>query len=350
MDEDHPRNKERKLTEVFEYWLKNGKGISWVAIFEALKAIPSERHILNKIVHDLSQTPNIPVPFSLKELTIKEKDALAPNIPVPFSLKELTIKEKDALALSLDEIQEDFASLVADIQEALERKIKFANLKRFVRNYFQDTLKLQRDPKTIDELFYALEEHYCFMNYKPLTKVVDKFVKVTMKGRMEEYSKKLENWLKSTTVQEFQAAVDKAVNLEPSSNQCRIVLKLEGEWMKNTVKNLWKLLKYLFGEMSSTFTRIIIREGSVLVMLLAPQSEMLFLLTQASRKYREMPYLGIQCIQVGNLCFYSKRFCYFSFELCLLATLGLEETPTDLLQCLLEVGLDPNAIYKGQHH
>ena len=171
-----------------------------------------------------------------------------PNIPVPFSLKELTIKEKDALALSLDKIQEDFASLVTDIQEALERKIELANLKRFVRNYFQDTLKLQRDPKTIDELFYALEEHYCFMNYKPLTKVVDKFVKVTMKGRMEEYSKKLENWLKSTTVQEFQAAVDKAVNPEPSSNQCLIVLKLEGEWMKITVKNLWKLLKYLFGK------------------------------------------------------------------------------------------------------
>ena len=87
-------------------------------------------------------------------------------------------------------------------------------------------------------------------------------------------------------------------------------------------------------------------------MLLAPQSEMLFLLTQASRKYREMLYLGIQCIQVVNLCFYSKRFCYFSFELCLLATLELEEMPTDLLQCLLEVGLDPNAsLYtRAKHH
>ena len=68
LDEDHPRNKERKLTEVFEYWLKDGKDVSWVAIFEALKAIPSEKHILNKIVHDLSQTPQYTCTFFIERI------------------------------------------------------------------------------------------------------------------------------------------------------------------------------------------------------------------------------------------------------------------------------------------
>uniref|UniRef100_A0A1X7TCE2 Uncharacterized protein n=1 Tax=Amphimedon queenslandica TaxID=400682 RepID=A0A1X7TCE2_AMPQE len=56
-----------------------------------------------------------------------------------------------------------------------------------------------------------------------------------MEKDMEKYREAQMNWLESTTIKEFKEAVEKAASTEavnPSPNQCLIVLRLEGEWLK----------------------------------------------------------------------------------------------------------------------
>ena len=183
------------------------------------------------------------------------------------------------------------------------------------------------------------------MSYKILKLIVREFLKEAMGERMEKYGNELSNWLESTTVQEFKAAVEKAANpekVDQSPSQCPIVLRLEGEWLRVTLKSLWKLLEYLFGKKSSILTRIRIDEGSVLVHLFAPQSEMLPLLALSSKKYEETAYLGIRSIQVGGLCFSASFFGNaFTFETSLTVAIQ-NKCPPALIRFLLEIGTDPN--------
>ena len=305
------------------------------------------------------KTQSSEVIAALRDLYMKDKEPPVTIIQEshlvlspPVSVAELTIKVQDEIAQSLDKIKEEFACLVMDIQDALEDEAKIDRLIRFLKLYLGDTFKPHCDPcRNIEDIFNGLEEHYCFINYKILRVLAGKFVhnKTTL-FLMKEYGRELNEWLESTTIQQFKAAVEKAVHpvsTDPSPNQCPVVLRLEGEWMKITIKNLWKLLEYFFGENSSIFTRIRIRKGSVIIEMAAPQSEILSILTFASRKCTEMRYLGILSVQVGCVLFHAQMLSFyfpdpFTFELGLSAAIVFNRSPA-LIECLLEIGADPNA-------
>lgn len=283
-----------------------------------------------------------------------EEPAADPHINLvvtpPAPPREIAVCVQEEIAQSLDKIKGEFASLVMDIRDALEYEVKLDRLTCYLKLFLQDTFKPRHDPcRNIDEVFDGLEEHYCFINYKILRIVVEKFIcnKATPSA-IKDYDSELNKWLESTTVQEFKAAVEIAatpVPTDPSPNQCPVVLRLEGEWMKITIKNLKRLLKYLFRKKSSILTNLIIKEGSVLIRMAAPRSEILSLLTLASRKYEEMPYLGIISVQVGSLILCAqKKFPYpFTFELGLSAAIVCSHCNPALIDHLLKLGANPNA-------
>ena len=318
LDEEHPRSVSRKLTEVVHYWLEHDPEASWDKVIEALRAIPQEKHVLDIVLNKF--VPKGP--------------------PTAMPVKVLSLQESDKLALTLDEIQTKFAGLVTDIQNALEKESEFKTIYRFITNFLQDTFQPKRDPEDITQLFICLQSHYCFMNYKILKKIVYQFVKDRMGRDLNKYDKDVRKWLQSTTVQEFKAAIEKAAKATAGADQlsdlCIVQLKLEGEWFKVTIKNLWKLLKYIFGEKSSIFTRITIDEGSVIVQMVAPRSEILSLITLASRKHKEMEFIGIIYIQVENLVLPGYSFTEFSFHQALISSFQQRCSP-QLIEFMLKL-------------
>lgn len=319
-----------RVMHLLAYWVEDDDNVSWSRVIEALKEIPGEKHLAENVSEAYGQT-----------------QALESSTDV---VQIIPLKEDEELAHTLEEIRLKFTRLVLNIEKTLKKEVEkkeidFDDALSFVCTYLHLTLEPQ--PENTRQLFSRLQPHYCFMSYKILKLIVLEFVEVTMGRRMEKYGNELSNWLESTTVQEFKVAVEKAANpetVDPSPNQCPIVLRLEGEWLEVTLKSLWKLLEYLFGKKSSILTRIRIEKGSVLVYLFAPQSEMLSLLALSSKKYEEMVSLGIKSIEVGGLCFtsiYSTFDIPFTFETSLGAAIQNKCQPA-LIRFLLEIETDPN--------
>ena len=322
-------NIQSRVMYLLDYWVENDDKVSWSRVIEALKAIPEEEHLAENVSKTYGQTQALESSTDVAQIILKEDEEL------PRTLEEIRLK---------------FTRLVLSIEKMLKKEVDFDDVLSFVCIYLHLTFEPQ--PENTRQLFSRLQPHYCFMSYKILKLIVLEFVEEAMGGHMEKYGNELSNWLESTTVQEFKAAVEKAANQEtvdPSPSQCPIVLRLEGEWLEVTLKSLWKLLEYLFGKKSSILTRIKIDEGSVLVYLFAPQSEMLSLLALSSKKYEEMVILGIKSIEVGGLCFtsiYNTFDIPFTFETSLCVAIQ-NRCHSALIRFLLEIGTDPNGDNPG---
>ena len=315
---------------IIEYSLKNNKIQSMGEAYSALTHLSDEK--------DVDTIMSIPEYFNAStDLVVTH------SLPAP---RKITVHVQKEIAKSLDELKRNFASLVMDIQDALRNEVKLDSLVCFLELYLEDTFKPPDPCRNIKDVFAGLE--YCFINYEILQEIVDKFIcnKATTFA-IKDYGEELKKWLESTTVQKFKAAVEKAatpVSTDPSPNHCLVVLRLEDEWKAISIKNLKRLLKYIFRDKSSILTKISVDEGSVLIRMSAPRSEMLSLLTLASRKYKEMVFLGIISVQVGSLQIREqKSFAYpFTFELGLSAGIVYSCSPA-LVECLLKLGANPNA-------
>ncbi|XP_011406422.1 PREDICTED: ankyrin-1-like [Amphimedon queenslandica] len=286
-----------RLVYLFEYLVNEVEDLSWEKIIGTLEAIPEE-----------------------KELTEK------------LSKKYFPAK---------------FSRLVSNMEENLQ-KADFDDIFFFTTDYLQVTFK--PPPVNIRDLFKCMQPYYCFMSYKILKVIASKFVENTMKRDMEKYDEVLTKWLKSTTIKEFKETV-KNVSIteavDPSPNQCLVVLRLEGEWLKVTLNNLWKLLEYLFGKESLILTRLRVKEGSrmVLVCLFAPQSKILPLLSSSSILLRsgQVSYLGVLSIQFGNIFLSIPQDEKYSFTFESSLTNAVKSNGSlQSIRFLLDLGADPN--------
>ena len=310
------------VLHLLDYLVNHIKDLSWKKVIEALEKIPKEKDLAEKL----------------------SKIHLQPQV-VNSHQKIISLKDKDDFSLEFNSLIMKFARLVLNIKKTLKNEADFDDVLSFAT-----TLQVVSNPPPVNirELFDHLQPHYCFMKYKILEVIVFEFIKKTMEKDMEKYREALTKWQESTTIQKFKEAVQKAANTEsvnPSPNQCLIVLKLEGEWLKVTLNHLWKLLEYLFGKESSIFTRLRIKEGSVLVCLFAPQSEILSLLMLASKRHYELVCFGIQSIQFGNILLFAPQLdindsSIYKFEIGL--KIAIELNNALVTQWFLDLGVDPN--------
>ena len=315
-----------RVVYVLNYLIDHVKDLSWKKLIEALENIPKEKDLAEKL----------------------SKIHLQPQVVISHQ-KIISLKEEGMFAVTFDGILINFASLVFNIEKALKIEADFDDVLSFATNYLRDRFEPQ--PLNIRQLFNCLQPYYCFMSYKILKVIVSVFVKEKMQNNMENYHMALTEWLESTTIKEFKEAVEKAASTEavnPSPNQCLIVLRLEGEWLKAaTLDQLWKLLEHLFGKESSILTRLMIKEGSVLVCLFAPRSETLSLLTLCSKKYNELVFLSIRSIQFGNILLSASYDIWnnpFRLDLHLIETIksfNIHKS-LSLIKRILDAGADPN--------
>uniref|UniRef100_A0A1X7VS12 Protein cereblon n=1 Tax=Amphimedon queenslandica TaxID=400682 RepID=A0A1X7VS12_AMPQE len=173
------------VLHLLDHLVTHVQDLSWKKIIEALEKVPKEKDLAEK----------------LSKIHLQPRVVDSPHI------------------ISLTE---DFAHKFNGI------------LIMFASNYLRDRFEPQ--PLSIRQLFNCLQPYYCFMSYKLLKVIVSEFVENVMEEDMKKYNKALTKWLKSTTIQQFKEGVEKAASTEaidPSPNQCLIVLRLESE-LENT--------------------------------------------------------------------------------------------------------------------
>ena len=168
----------------------------------------------------------------------------------PQSIKVLDVREMRKVVCMLDDIQAKFALLVTELQESLEKETSLKKVCSFVCHYLHNTYVPQHDPESFKQLLVSLQPHYYSLYYHILSIIVRLFVNKAMEGYMEEYRMTLEDWLESNTILEFKSTVANAVEsveADPTTGQCLVILKMHHGWLSVTMKNLQKLLTYLFG-------------------------------------------------------------------------------------------------------
>ena len=337
IEAEHSINLHRRKADLYDYWLKNEHQPTWYKVCDVLMKLEKEEDVLKDVLDNV-------FPLASSRITV-----FSHPFPPPPPPPELTILHQGNVARSLTEIQKKFARLVSDIQEALENR-PFVKIKRFISGFLHTTLKFDKTPHDLDELFDQLKPHYCFMSYELLREVVEEFVKESMDVCITEYTTQLEEWLQSTTVVEFKTAVENQLEQvtqlgDPLCPVVPVVLKLEGPWMEVMVSNLWKLLKYIFHDKSSVLTHIRIERGSVIVRLLAPQSELLPLLSLASNKRLELALLGIVSVQIGTVkmkLLEDAQILQISFGFTMSFHMAVAACSLSLVHFLLELGINPN--------
>ena len=312
----HQENVKRAIEEALEYWVEKDKNPTIDKIIEAWGEI------------------NVDVAMILSKF----------HLGVPY-LQEVTVTNKDEVIKSLAHIQKEFTYLIMDLKGALKEEANFERLIEFVKIYLDDTFTPQNDLANVDDLFEALKQYYCFMNYEILEVIGIEFAYTLVGFNLKCYEDDLNRFLDSTAVKDLKTKIEKKYD-DMTVDQCHVVIRLDGKWLEVRIKYLRILLQHIFHKKKSLLTRLKIIEGSVIVQLTAPSSIMMSLIILASRKYKEMAYLGILSIQVGNACLLASPNIYsiaygFTFESSL--TMAISKCCNlELIRCLLELGANPN--------
>uniref|UniRef100_A0A1X7SGR1 Death domain-containing protein n=1 Tax=Amphimedon queenslandica TaxID=400682 RepID=A0A1X7SGR1_AMPQE len=265
IEKKHPKNVQRALEEVIRY----GTGLYKDAI-------------TNKIIEILFE-------MGEKELAMKLLADKEPYVIIPSRPDELVVRKEDDIIKSLKYLQEEFAYLVNELQSALQEVADFVNLKRFIKEYLRESFSPKEDPASIDSLFDALRKHYCYLNFEILEVIAKGFAyqyaNRLMYNVITDYKTDLNEFLESTHLKAFKDAVEKIAQeaevYQLTPGQCNVVLRLEGSWMKARVSCLWVLLKHIFRDKVSLFTRLKIEGGSVIVRFVVPSSIMVALISLA---------------------------------------------------------------------
>lgn len=313
----HQENVKQAIEEALEYWVEMDKNPTIDKIIEAWGEINVD------VANKLSKS----------------------HLGVSYLQEVMTVTKKDEVIKSLAYIQKEFTYLIMELKGALKEEANFERLIEFVEIYLDDTFTPQNDLANVDDLFKALKQHYCFMNYEILEVIGIEFAYMLVGFNLKCYEDDLNRFLDSTAVKDLKTKIEKKYD-DMTPDQCHVVIRLEGKWLEVRIKYLWVLLKHIFHKKKSLLTRLKIMEGSVIVQLTAPSSIMMSLIILASRKYKEMAYLGILSIQVGNACLLASPNIYsiaygFTFESSLNMAI-LERCNIELIRCLLELGANPN--------
>ena len=337
--------------EMINLWFRSNKSCSWDQVAVALEWMKEERLASNIRRKYLSADP-------------------APEMAKGTVRKRLSSSDK--FARSLGDVEEKFLELVITIETALEEaEVPIRQLVRCCMislnsegrgspakapgtNRLKQELK---EVKDVAELFDIIQNHFCFLNYSLLERIVNMFLKdrTTVNKLMHEYQDQLEIFKTSTELQDLTKDIEQAHLSPPVSpaadtvstcstgGMCRVVLTLVGSWLPNSVKNVESLMKEIFQEKQSVLTHLKVVRGSVIISYLAPEFEADFLIAKANESKYILLLLGVQKLCIGdNLVFCETS--NFSFQESLLK--AVESNDTHIVLFLAELKqFDPDFLH-----
>ena len=314
-----------KRLAMFDKWLRNEVNPSWKKVVKGLEKM-SELRLANQ----------------LKNKYCKEQEKEASE--KPLAERELKIDRNETIAQEIDDFGENYLKLVMQTESALEDTHPSSrNIKRFSEYY----MSVKFEITTVEQLFDRLKPFY-FLNYLLLEKIIKFFLShdQSIVSALKEYIRQLEEFKKSTTVQQFMESIEAAqqppTTAEIPSLMCNVTLRLMGNWLEKTMEDLDLLLKEIFQDKVAVLTHLRIKRGSVIVTYRALQSEFPSLLLYAVQKPNFLFLVGVRELIVGHVVIPGAHQKDFSFRKALFIAVYCDEINT--LRFLLNIRTSPDAV------
>ena len=198
-----------------------------------------------------------------------------------------------------------FMYLLSTIQAALRHKLNNKELDleifgRFISNILSVPYKphyfaIGRDK--IEAVFSPLCDHLSFL-HTGLFRHIDKvYLKCSLASQIKWYDNEIDKFLKSTKIIEFK----KIVQTKWLGKGIPVILRLSRRWDRCTLVALQHFINYLFGDNSSLVKFSIIHHTVLTITYTVPGSLLLPLIIMASRKKKNMKWVGVLSVQVGTI-------------------------------------------------
>ncbi len=178
---------------------------------------------------------------------------------VPFlrtNLYFLAVSVKRDVLEELIVLESKHATMVLNVSKTFRDDIN--DLKFFLASFLQR--REFYDCESEGKIFILLQAHISTFNNLVLKITVKRFNKKPALKPIEEYKEEKVQFLKSTTVREFEATIKERLQPEQPDDQEQIVLKIpdrDGTWPERTLKDLQDLVNKL--EVHDTHVRATVR-------------------------------------------------------------------------------------------
>ena len=352
IEQDHPGNTARRRTAMLDKWLRKEENPSWMSIIEALESM-SEVNLAKKIrkkYMNLEHMNEVPAkPRSKLNLVqkLKKKIGFPAAWPQPsrtpaheaqqISTDKVHVVElhrSDTISQWIENLWDKYFQLVKEIESGLKSaNPSSSDIRVFSQVYMCDEVS------TVEELFDQLKPFH-FFDYALLEKISKCLLKQEL-SKLNDYIRELQEFKKSTTVQQFMENIETAHNESPQT--CTVTIQLVGSWLPKTISDLEKLLTELFRKKAALLTRLKIVQKCVLVTYLVQCSEAKSHIEAAQAKISFMMKVGVCVLQVGDTVVTSTQneTSGFSFESSLIRS--VKENDNNVLSFLLDTNTNPDA-------
>ena len=333
IEREHPGDIARMMTAMLDKWLGKQTSPSWVSIIEALEKM-SEKRLANKLRSKYVMSRG------LASETTQHPDhvCLAETQPTSSNVL-LEVHRSDPIVEKMENLRDMYYKLVTETESDLEKaNLTSKVIKRFSQIHVGDEVTCATAEELIDQL-----KPFFFLDYALLEKIITVLLdqQQSVVSKLDDYIRQLEQFKKSTTVQEFIENIETAQNASPQT--CTVTLQLVGGWLPKTISDLEKLLKEIFHKKTAVLTRLKIVRKCVLVTYLVQHSEAISFIETARPKISFMLKVGVSVLQVGDTvvtCTQSET-SDFSFESSLIRS--VKHNDINVLSFLLDINTSPDA-------
>ena len=232
--------------------------------------------------------------------------------------KEVQLSSKDQLAKELQNLHKRYALLITDIitHYATSGKHETLHIARWIQNTFDET-GLAHDGVTIDEVFERMQPHYSFLDIESINDLMEAYPidDTELQSRLDQYAEDLDSFIDSAKLDDVMTAVKAAIIGESAKVDPKVILKLSGKWSDKTIRNLKKLIEYLFGEKAKYLTITKFTSGSLKIQFLVSSYKIVpCLIERAKAHVQYMHHYGIFQLTINDQTIINKvedvKFCF----------------------------------------
>ena len=349
IEQDHPGSTARRRMAMLEKWLKKQDNPSWMNVIEALEKM-SERSLAKTLRKRYTAFEEVPKRLSKWNLVRKligkigiaaqQQDATAGMTQLTNTGKLhvlLEVHREDTIAQKIDHLKDQYFELVVKTESDLEStNPSLKDIKRFSQVY------MRREVTTIEDLFDQLKPFF-FLDCALLEKIIKFLLKQerSVVSKLNDYIRQLEDFKKSTTLQQFMEMIETAQKKSPRT--CTVTLQLVGGWMPRTIHDLEKLLEEVFHNKTEVLANLKVVQKCVLVTYIAPSSEATSLIKSAQEKKSFLLKVGVSVLKIGDTEVFSTQSesSDFSFESSLVQ--AVKGNDIDVVNFLLDINTIPDA-------
>ena len=202
---------QRCLIELFKCFQSRSKPVSWKDITDALIKMHNN-HLaiqlrLKYVLTDPSQHPHT----SEGQSSVSESNTQDKNAGTVSETNDDIVFIDPRIANNFNKITTNFASLVLDIRNTLQRRSISIDEIQFFLQDLRNLEPLSSEVATLERIFSRLRQYYCFLNYHVLISIVDRFLSNDrqLKRVFKDYTTQLQKFKKLAKMKDLMRLIKK---------------------------------------------------------------------------------------------------------------------------------------------